>query len=134
MCATSCKLAILVAAVADHEDEFGEITAEREHAVALERADRRVPPTRGVSGPAGVGQATPYRPGIARPEQSRGHDEAVAKTRRIHLRRSQIVWLVAIAAAGLTVGVLAGAWWGVGAAVLVLAISEVIERIQRSRT
>ena len=30
-------------------------------------------------------------------------------------------------------GVLAGVWWGLGAAAIVLAISEVIERVQRSR-
>ena len=32
-----------------------------------------------------------------------------------------------------TVGILAGAWWGVGAAMIMLAISEVTERAQRSR-
>jgi hypothetical protein len=32
-----------------------------------------------------------------------------------------------------TVGVLAGVWWGVGAAAILLAINEVIERVQRSR-
>jgi len=36
-------------------------------------------------------------------------------------------------AVGVIVGVLAGAWWGFGAAVIVLALSEVIERVQRSR-
>lgn len=39
-----------------------------------------------------------------------------------------------IVAAGGAVGILAGAWWGVGAAVVMLAISEVIERVQRART
>jgi MFS superfamily sulfate permease-like transporter len=58
----------------------------------------------------------------------------VPQTRSIHLRRSQIIWLVAIVAIGVTVGILAGVWWGVGAAVITLAISEVIERVQRSRT
>jgi MFS superfamily sulfate permease-like transporter len=58
----------------------------------------------------------------------------VPQTRSIHLRRSQIIWLVAIVAIGVTVGILAGVWWGVGAAVITLAISEVIERAQRSRT
>jgi hypothetical protein len=57
----------------------------------------------------------------------------VPKKRSIQLRRSQIIWLVAIVVVGVTVGVVAGAWWGVGAAVIVLAISEVIERVQRSR-
>jgi MFS superfamily sulfate permease-like transporter len=57
----------------------------------------------------------------------------VPKTRSIHLRRSQIIWLVAIVAVGVTVGVLAGVWWGVGAAAILLAINEVIERVQRSR-
>ena len=54
--------------------------------------------------------------------------------RSIRPRRSQLVWLVAIVAVGVIVGVVAGVWWGVGAAVLMLAISEVVERIQRSRT
>jgi hypothetical protein len=58
----------------------------------------------------------------------------VPQSRSIHLRRSQIIWLVAIVAVGVIVGLLAGPWWGVGAAVLTLAISEVIERVQRSRT
>ncbi len=43
------------------------------------------------------------------------------------------MWLMVIVAVGVTVGILAGAWWGVGAAVIMLAISEVIERVQRSR-
>jgi hypothetical protein len=63
-----------------------------------------------------------------------GHDALVPRTRSIRLRRSQIIWLVAIVAVGVTVGILAGTWWGVGAAVILLAISEVIERVQRSRT
>lgn len=64
----------------------------------------------------------------------KGHDEAVPQTRSIHLRRSQIIWLVAIVAVGVTVGIVVGAWWGVGAALISLAISETIERVQRSRT
>lgn len=71
---------------------------------------------------------------MARRRIRRGHDEAVPQTRSIHVRRSQIIWLMAIVAVGVTVGVVAGAWWGVGAAVIMLAISEVIERVQRSRT
>jgi len=58
----------------------------------------------------------------------------VPRTRSLHLHRSQIIWIVAIVVVGVIVGVLAGAWWGVGAAAAVLAISEVIERVQRSRT
>jgi hypothetical protein len=58
----------------------------------------------------------------------------VPQTRSIRPRRSQIIWLIVIVAVGVTVGILAGAWWGVGAAVVVLAISEVIERVQRART
>ena len=42
--------------------------------------------------------------------------------------------LMVIVAIGVTVGILAGAWWGVGAAMILLAISEVTERVQRSRT
>jgi hypothetical protein len=40
---------------------------------------------------------------------------------------------MAIVAVGVIVGVVAGVWWGLGAAVIVLAISEVVERVQRSR-
>ena len=58
----------------------------------------------------------------------------MAQSRSIRLHRSQIIWLLAIVAVGLIVGVLAGPWWGVGAAVIMLAISEVIERVQRTRT
>jgi hypothetical protein len=57
----------------------------------------------------------------------------MAQTRSVRLRRSQIIWLLAVVAAGLIVGVVAGVWWGVGAAAIVLAISEVVERVQRSR-
>jgi hypothetical protein len=39
-----------------------------------------------------------------------------------------------ILAVGVIVGILAGVWWGVGAAVITLAISEVSERVQRPRT
>lgn len=56
------------------------------------------------------------------------------QTRSIHLRRSQVIWLVAIVAIGVIVGVVAGVWWGVGAAAILLAINEAIERVQRSRT
>ena len=56
------------------------------------------------------------------------------QTRSIQFRRSQIIWLIAIVAVGVIVGVLAGVWWGLGAAALTLAISEVIERVQRART
>jgi uncharacterized ion transporter superfamily protein YfcC len=76
----------------------------------------------------------PHRGAIARPARPPGHDESVPQTRSIRLRRSQIIWLMVIVAVGVIVGVLAGAWWGVGAAAIMLAISEVIERVQRSRT
>ena len=81
-----------------------------------------------------VGQVVPPRWDIARPASPPGHDESVPQTRSIHLRRSQIIWLMVIVAIGVTVGILAGAWWGVGAAMILLAISEVTERVQRSRT
>jgi hypothetical protein len=58
----------------------------------------------------------------------------VPQSRSIRLRRSQIIWLVAIIAAGLIVGIVAGLWWGLGAAAILLAISEVIERVQRARS
>jgi predicted membrane protein len=38
-----------------------------------------------------------------------------------------------IVAVGVIVGVLAGPWWGIGAALILLALNEVIERVQRSR-
>ena len=56
------------------------------------------------------------------------------QSRSIQFRRSQIIWLVAIVAVGVIVGATAGVWWGVGAAMVMLAISEVIERVQRSRS
>ena len=65
---------------------------------------------------------------------ARGHDGAVPQTRSLQIRRSQIIWLMAIVAVGVIVGVLAGAWWGVGAAAIMLVISELNERVQRSRT
>lgn len=55
------------------------------------------------------------------------------QSRSIRLRRSQIIWLIAIIAVGVIVGLVAGVWWGLGAAAIVLAISEVIERRQRAR-
>jgi hypothetical protein len=60
--------------------------------------------------------------------------DPVPQTRSIHLRRSQLIWLAVIVVVGLIVGVLFGAWWGIGAAAIVLAINEVIERVQRART
>jgi hypothetical protein len=58
----------------------------------------------------------------------------VPQSRRVRLRRSQIVWLAAIVVVGVVLGVLAGPWWGLGAAAIVLVANEVIERIQRART
>ena len=55
------------------------------------------------------------------------------QARSVQLRRSQIIWLAVIVTVGVVVGVLAGAWWGVAAAVIVLALSEVIERVHRAR-
>ena len=56
------------------------------------------------------------------------------QTRTINFRRSQIIWLIAIVAVGVIVGVAAGVWWGVGAAVIMLVVNEVIERAQRARS
>ncbi len=61
------------------------------------------------------------------------HDGSVPQSRSIKFRRSQIIWLAVIVAVGVTAGIAAGPWWGVGAAAVVLAISEVIERVHRSR-
>jgi hypothetical protein len=72
-------------------------------------------------------------PGIARLGRAAGHDEPVPQSRSIRLRRSQIIWLIAIIAVGVIVGIVAGLWWGLGAAAIVLAISEVNERTQRAR-
>jgi MFS superfamily sulfate permease-like transporter len=58
----------------------------------------------------------------------------VPQTRTINFRRSQIIWLIAIVAVGVIVGVAAGVWWGVGAAVIMLVVNEVIERAQRARS
>jgi hypothetical protein len=55
-------------------------------------------------------------------------------TRSVRLRRSQLIWLVVIIVVGLIVGFAAGWWWGLAAAAVVLAISEVIERLQRARS
>jgi hypothetical protein len=55
------------------------------------------------------------------------------QTRSLHLHRSQIIWLIAIVAVGIIVGILVGPWWGVAAAALLLGISEVFERVRRSR-
>ncbi|MFN8021694.1 MAG: hypothetical protein U0Q03_09235 [Acidimicrobiales bacterium] len=56
------------------------------------------------------------------------------KQRSLRLRRSQIIWLIAIIVVGVIVGVGVGAWWGVGAAAIVLAVSETIERRERARS
>lgn len=61
-------------------------------------------------------------------------DGAMPTTRPVRLRTSQLIWLVAIVAVGVIVGVTAGPWWGAGAAVVLLAISEVIERVRRARS
>jgi hypothetical protein len=45
-----------------------------------------------------------------------------------------MVWLALIVAVGVIVGILAGPWWGVGAAAIVLVISEVVERVNRARS
>jgi hypothetical protein len=57
----------------------------------------------------------------------------VPARRELKLRTSQLVWLVVIVVTGIVVGVAVGTWWGLGAAAIVLAISEITERVQRSR-
>ena len=47
--------------------------------------------------------------------------------------RRNVVWLVAVLAAGVVVGVLAGWLWGVAAAIVTLVVSEVVERTRRAR-
>lgn len=44
-----------------------------------------------------------------------------------------MVWLVAVLAAGVVVGVVAGWLWGVAAAIVTLAVSEIVERTRRAR-
>ncbi|MGB0111707.1 MAG: hypothetical protein WBP59_00660 [Ilumatobacteraceae bacterium] len=56
------------------------------------------------------------------------------QSRSIKFQRSQLIAIIAIIAVGVVVGVLAGPWWGLGAAAIVLAVSEVIERVQRARS
>lgn len=68
------------------------------------------------------------------PRRRGGHDEAVPQSRSIKFQRSQLIAIIAIIAVGVVVGVLAGPWWGLGAAAIVLAVSEVIERVQRARS
>jgi TctA family transporter len=47
--------------------------------------------------------------------------------------RRNVVWLVAVLAAGVVVGVLAGWLWGVAAAIVTLVVSEIVERSRRAR-
>lgn len=47
--------------------------------------------------------------------------------------RRNVVWLVAVLAAGVVVGVLAGWLWGVAAAIVTLVVSEIVERTRRAR-
>lgn len=49
------------------------------------------------------------------------------------LSKRNLAWLAAIVIAGLLVGISVGPWWGVLAAVVVLVVSEVVERTRRSR-
>jgi hypothetical protein len=44
-----------------------------------------------------------------------------------------IVWLVIVAAVGVVVGITVGPWWGVLAAVVTLAASELVERSARTK-
>jgi hypothetical protein len=44
-----------------------------------------------------------------------------------------IIWLVIVVAVGIGVGIVAGPWWGVVAAVASLAVSELIERAARAK-
>lgn len=53
--------------------------------------------------------------------------------KQLRVSRSNLIWLALIVVVGVIVGIAAGVWWGVGAAALVLVLSEVVERVQRSR-
>jgi hypothetical protein len=92
--------------------------------VAISRGKSRHPPPHD-------GDETPG--GITRQHRCGGHDDRVPQQRSLRLRRSQVIWLLAIIAAGVILGIVAGVWWGLGAAAILLAISETIERVQRAR-
>jgi len=49
------------------------------------------------------------------------------------MSKRNVTWLVAIVGAGIVVWLLAGALWGLLAAVAVLVVSEVVERALRRR-
>jgi hypothetical protein len=91
---------------------------------SAERGTRKIRPARTVAEPP---------TGITLQTRGGGHDDRVPQQRSLRLRRSQVIWLIAIVAAGVILGVAAGLWWGLGAAAVLLAISETIERVQRAR-
>jgi TctA family transporter len=62
-----------------------------------------------------------------------GHTARVAPKRDLKLKPNQLVWLAAIIVVGVVVGIAFGVLWGLGAAAITLAASEVTERVARSR-
>jgi TctA family transporter len=62
-----------------------------------------------------------------------GHTANVAPQRDLKLKPNQLRWLAAIVVVGVIVGITVGVLWGLGAAAITLAASEVTERISRSR-
>ncbi|MFT4866420.1 MAG: hypothetical protein ACI9CV_002138 [Ilumatobacter sp.] len=62
-----------------------------------------------------------------------GHTANVAPHRDLKLKPHQLLWLAAIFVVGVIVGITVGVPWGLGAAAITLAASEVTERVSRSR-
>ena len=56
----------------------------------------------------------------------------MSKARSIQFKKQHIIALVAVIAAGVIVGQVAGLWAGLAAAAVVLGINEVIERRSRA--
>lgn len=55
----------------------------------------------------------------------------MSKARSIQFKKQHLIALVAVIAAGLIVGKIAGVWAGLAAAAVVLGVNEIIERRRR---
>lgn len=62
-----------------------------------------------------------------------GNTAHVAPQRDLKLKPNQLVWLVVLIVIGVIVGITVGVFWGLGAAAVTLAASEVTERVSRNR-